>query len=102
MVKEGWNTLGLEYTVWEGDAECSADDAWLVERAKGELQQLGLCKAGEIEAGYVVRQPKSYPLYNERYRANVDVLRAWLAEHASVHPVGRNGMFGTTTRTIRC
>jgi hypothetical protein len=42
----------------------------------------------------VVRQPKAYPIYDERYRANVDVLRAWLGEHASnVHPVGRNGMF---------
>jgi hypothetical protein len=41
-----------------------------------------------------VRQAKAYPIYDDRYRANVDILRAWLAEHASnVHPVGRNGMF---------
>jgi protoporphyrinogen oxidase len=94
MVKEGRNTLGLEYTVWEGDDEWNADDDWLVKRAKSELDQLGLCKAGEIEAGYVVRQAKAYPLYDEHYRANVDVLRTWLAEHvANVYPVGRNGMF---------
>jgi hypothetical protein len=37
--------------------------------------------------------PKAYPVYDETYRANVDVLRAWLTEHApNVHPVGRNGM----------
>ncbi|QXC62097.1 NAD(P)/FAD-dependent oxidoreductase [Aquihabitans sp. G128] len=94
MVKEGRNTLGLEYTVWEGDDEWNADDAWLVERAKRELEQLGLAKVGQVEEGYVVRQPKAYPIYDERYRANVDVLRGWLSEHASnVHPVGRNGMF---------
>ena len=94
MVKEGWNTLGLEYTVWEGDEEWNADDEWLIERAKRELEQLGLARAGEVGAGYVVRQPKAYPIYDDRYRANVDVLRAWLAEHvANVHPVGRNGMF---------
>ena len=41
-----------------------------------------------------MRQAKAYPIYDERYRANVDVLRGWLAEHAAnVHPVGRNGMF---------
>ncbi|HEY4376599.1 MAG TPA: hypothetical protein VGM93_05550, partial [Acidimicrobiales bacterium] len=94
MVKEGWNTLGLEYTVWEGDDEWNADDDWLIDRAKQELEQLGLAKAGEIGAGYVVRQAKAYPIYDDRYRANVDVLRGWLGEHATnVHPVGRNGMF---------
>lgn len=94
MVKEGWNTLGLEYTVWEGDEEWNADDEWLINRAEKELEQLGLCKAGAIEAGYVVRQAKAYPLYDDRYRANVDILRDWLGKNvANVHPVGRNGMF---------
>src|SRR5690606_20703354 len=65
-----------------------------IERAKKELEHLGLAKAGEIEEGYVVRQAKAYPIYDDRYRANVDVLREWLAEHTvNVHPVGRNGMF---------
>jgi hypothetical protein len=46
-----------------------------------------------VEAGYVVRMPKAYPTYDEEYKANVAVLRAWLEEHApNVHPVGRNGM----------
>ncbi|NLD77268.1 MAG: NAD(P)/FAD-dependent oxidoreductase [Acidimicrobiales bacterium] len=94
MVKPGFNTLGLEYTVWEGDDEWSSPDDKLVERAKRELEQLGLAKAGQIQDGFVVRQAKAYPIYDDRYRANVDVLRAWLAENTSnVHPVGRNGMF---------
>ena len=41
MVKEGRNTLGLEYTVWEGDEEWNATDEWLIERAKRELEELG-------------------------------------------------------------
>ncbi|MDZ7676840.1 MAG: NAD(P)/FAD-dependent oxidoreductase [Acidimicrobiales bacterium] len=94
MVKEGRNTLGLEYTVWEGDEEWSADDEWLIERAKKELELLGLAKQGEVESGYVVRQPKAYPIYDDQYAANVEVLRRWLDSHAvNVHPVGRNGMF---------
>ena len=41
-----------------------------------------------------MRQPKAYPIYDDRYRENVDILRGWLDEHAAnVHPVGRNGMF---------
>lgn len=94
MVKPGYNTLGLEYTVWEGDDEWNAADEDLIARAKKELEQLGLAKAGEIEDGYVVRQAKAYPIYDEYYRANVDTLREWLgAETSNVHPVGRNGMF---------
>ncbi len=94
MVKPGFNTLGLEYTVWEGDDEWCAPDDELIERAKGELERLGLARAHQITSGYVVRQAKAYPIYDEFYRANVDILRAWLSEHAAnVHPVGRNGMF---------
>jgi hypothetical protein len=40
-----------------------------------------------------VRMPKAYPVYDDAYKANVDVLRRWLeANVPNVHPVGRNGM----------
>jgi hypothetical protein len=46
-----------------------------------------------VERGYVVRMPKAYPVYDEGYDRQVDVIRTWLAEAApNVHPVGRNGM----------
>ena len=94
LVKDGRNVLGLEYTVFEGDAAWSAPDEELIEQGKRELEKLDLMAYGDIEDGYVVRQAKAYPIYDDRYRANVDVLRAWLAEHtANVYPVGRNGMF---------
>jgi protoporphyrinogen oxidase len=94
MVKDGRNVLGLEYFVFEGDRMWSSSDEDLVELAKRELEKLGLVEARHVEAGYVVRQRKAYPFYDEHYRDNVDVLRGWLAAHApNVHPVGRNGMF---------
>jgi protoporphyrinogen oxidase len=93
MVKDGRNVLGLEYTVQEGDEWWTASDDELVETGKRELEALGLMRAADVEAGYVVRMPKAYPVYDEDYRANVDVLRAWLEEHTpNVHPIGRNGM----------
>jgi UDP-galactopyranose mutase len=68
-------------------------DEDLVELGKREIQTLGLADASKVEAGYVVRMPKAYPVYDENYKANVDVLRNWLADNAAnVHPVGRNGM----------
>ena len=93
LVKEGRNVLGLEYTVLEGDDSWTASDEELVERGKRELEFLGLVDAADVEAGYVVRTPKAYPIYDEGYKDNVDVLRVWLAEHApNVHPIGRYGM----------
>jgi protoporphyrinogen oxidase len=93
MVAEGHNVLGLEYTVTEGDEWWSAPDEELIEIGKRELEELDLVKAADVEAGYVVRMPKAYPVYDQAYQRNVDVLRGWLAENApNVHPVGRNGM----------
>jgi protoporphyrinogen oxidase len=94
LVKEGRNVLGLEYTVIEGDGTWMAPDEQLIDEAKQELSHLGLVRYADVEAGFVVRQPKAYPIYDDRYEANVQVLRTWLAAHApNVHPVGRNGMF---------
>src|SRR5438270_89397 len=93
LVKEGRTCLGLEYFVFEGDDLWASDDADLVELGKRELERIGLVKASDVEAGYVVRMPKAYPVYDETYRANVDTMPAWIDANApNVYPVGRNGM----------
>jgi protoporphyrinogen oxidase len=93
MVKEGRTCLGLEYFVFEGDDLWTSADEDLVELGKRELAKLGLVDPSKVEAGYVVRMPKAYPMYDGTYKANVQVLRDWLAEHTpNVFPVGRNGM----------
>jgi protoporphyrinogen oxidase len=93
LVKDGRNVLGLEYTVDEGDEWWTATDEHLIETGTKELVRLGLIDASDVEAGYVVRMPKAYPVYDEDYQANVAVLRRWLeANVPNVHPIGRNGM----------
>jgi protoporphyrinogen oxidase len=93
LVKDGRTCLGLEYFVFEGDGLWSAPDDDLVELGKKELARLGLVDPSKVEAGYVVRMPKAYPVYDEFYKDNVKVLRDWLGTHTpNVHPVGRNGM----------
>ena len=68
-------------------------DADLVALGAKELAHLGLVKGDVVQTGYVVRMPKAYPVYDEHYKRNVDVLRTWLAAAVpNVHPVGRNGM----------
>jgi protoporphyrinogen oxidase len=93
LIKEGRTCLGMEYFVFEGDELWTSSDEDLVELGKRELQKLGLVDAGKVEAGYVVRMPKAYPVYDENYKESVDTIRAWLEANApNVHPVGRNGM----------
>jgi protoporphyrinogen oxidase len=93
LVKDGRTCLGLEYFVNEGDELWSASDEDLVELAGAELERLELIGPGIVEVGYVVRMPKAYPVYDDRYQKNLEVIRDWLAEYVpNVHPVGRNGM----------
>jgi protoporphyrinogen oxidase len=93
LVKDGRTCLGMEYFVFEGDELWTSSDDDLVALATKELATIGLVEPSDVEAGYVVRMPKAYPVYDEVYLDNVDVIRRWFEEHApNVHPVGRNGM----------
>jgi len=93
LVKDGRTCLGLEYFVNEGDETWTADDDELIALATKEIRELGLVTGDVVESGYVVRQPKAYPVYDEHYKRNVEVIRRWLEDAVpNVHPVGRNGM----------
>src|SRR5205807_9550109 len=94
LVKDGRTCLGLEFFVNEGDHMWTKPDADLIEQGKRELQEIGLlADPARVEAGYVVRMPKAYPMYDASYKENVAKLAAWIDEHTpNVYPVGRNGM----------
>ncbi len=85
--------LGLEYFCFEGDGLWTTSDADLIALAKKELAQIGLTTVSECIDGCVVRQKKAYPVYDDSYKANVETIRAELAEKfPTLHLVGRNGM----------
>src|SRR5947208_2623429 len=88
MVQSGRTCLGLEYFVNEGDEWWDRPDDELIAVGTEELEHLGLATRQAVEAGYVVRMPKAYPVYDATYADNVDVMRRWLeANAANVHPV---------------
>ena len=61
--------------------------------AKAELEQIGLCPANLVLDGCVVRQPKAYPVYDDAYATNVEIVRSELKERfPTLHLTGRNGM----------
>ncbi len=94
MVKEGRTCLGLEFFVDEGDDMWCKADGDLIEQGTRELCKLGLITdASSVEAGFVVRMPKAYPVYDEHYQDNVKTMRKWLEVNTpNVFPCGRNGM----------
>jgi len=94
MIPDGVSTcLGLEYFCFEGDGLWSSDDKDLVELAKQEIDKIGLMKAVDVVDASVVRQPKAYPVYDDSYARNVEVIRLELSgRFAGLHLVGRNGM----------
>jgi protoporphyrinogen oxidase len=85
--------LGLEYFCFEGDGLWTSDDGALVELAGKELAHLGICSPELVFDGVVVRQQKAYPVYDDTYQSNVDIIRNYLqSQLPNLHLVGRNGM----------
>ena len=84
---------GLEYFCFEGDGLWKSSDESLIAMGKRELAQIGLAPEASIVDGYVVRQPKAYPVYDEHYRQHVSKIKKYLQDqHPNLHVVGRNGM----------
>jgi protoporphyrinogen oxidase len=93
MVKPGSTCLGLEYFVFEGDELWGMDDDDLVSFATEEITRIGLIPSEVVEAGFIVRVPQAYPVYDASYTEHVNAIRVWLESEApNVYPVGRNGM----------
>jgi protoporphyrinogen oxidase len=85
--------LGLEYFCFEGDGLWATRDADLVALATREIEQIGIVSAADVLRGAVVRQAKAYPVYDDSYKENVDLVRREIeARFPSLHLVGRNGM----------
>jgi protoporphyrinogen oxidase len=88
-----FNCLGLEYFCFAGDGVWTSTDAALIDLGRRELLQLGLAASHDIVDGYVVRQAKAYPVYDDKYQDHVATVRRGIEEHyPNLHLVGRNGM----------
>ncbi|MDF3821095.1 NAD(P)/FAD-dependent oxidoreductase [Leptospira sp. 96542] len=88
-----YNCYGLEYFCFEGDGLWVSSDENLVELAKQEIVKLGLAELNDIKEGFVVRQKKAYPVYDDAYQSHIDVLKSEIKEkYKNLHLVGRNGM----------
>ncbi len=81
--------LGLEYFCFEGDGLWASSDDALVELARRELAQLGMCKPEEVVWGVVVRQPKAYPVYDDVYKHHLAVIAEYVRDGPAQPATGR-------------
>lgn len=93
MVPPGGMCFGMEYFCFAEGELWNLDDAALVSLATEELLTLGLAQPGDVEGGFVVRQRKAYPVYDDGYAEQVANVRRFVdAQCPGLHLVGRNGM----------
>ncbi|MBW2173255.1 MAG: NAD(P)/FAD-dependent oxidoreductase [Deltaproteobacteria bacterium] len=85
-------SVGMEYFCNEGDEIWTMSDAELTDLASRELSELGLAEIDDVVDGFVVRQPKAYPVYDHEYDEHLKVIRDFLPTIDNLQPIGRNGM----------
>lgn len=86
------SSLGLEYFCTEGDELWTLPDAELIELGKREVAAIGLASSADVQDGCVVRVPKAYPVYDEDYREQLDVVRKFVDSLDNCQTIGRNGL----------
>jgi len=83
---------GLEYFCFEGDGLWTSSNEDLIKLGTKEINQIGLTKPEAVVDGYVVRQPKAYPVYDHEYKDHLEVVREAIKDYKGLYLVGRNGM----------
>ena len=93
MVPDSSKTsLGLEYFLWDKDDEWSWPDQQLIDLGIQECSRLGLIDPSEVVDGTVVRMEKAYPVYDQEYQRNVQLLQEYLSTIENLQTIGRNGL----------
>lgn len=83
--------LGLEYFCSVDDEFWKLNDGEIIQRAKKELQTIGLVSEKNITDSVVIRMEKAYPAYFGTYD-KIDEVRNFLDSYKNLFLIGRNGM----------
>ena len=83
--------LCLEYWCNENDARWRASDSEMINQARADLQCINLIRSELFCDGYVLRVPRTYPVYTKDYRSKIYIIANWLKTIAGVTTIGRGG-----------
>ncbi len=91
--------VAVEYFCTESDACWAKQDEDLIAQACREVTGLGLVDPASVSGGFVVRQEKAFPVYDDGYHANLVSIRQELStQYPNLHLVGRNGAHHLVTQ----
>ena len=89
---QSMTSLGMEYFCNENDQTWKMRDNELVDLATREMEEMGFASASKVLDSYVVRQSHAYPVYDSRYKQNLQVIRNYLDNFNNLQTIGRSGM----------
>lgn len=85
-------SLGLEYFCFESDDIWEKDDKDLIELGIKEAVKINFASRNQILDGFVVRSPKTYPIYDRGYQERVEIIKNYLSTIENLQTMGRNGL----------
>jgi protoporphyrinogen oxidase len=85
--------LCCEYWCNFEDSLWKESEEHLLALAERELRQICLLRNEPIQGGFVVRLPRTYPIYAGSYREDLAILQSYLSSIENVQLVGRYGSF---------
>ncbi len=71
--------------------QCPEDELRII--AEAELRKIGLLKQEKIVDGFVVRLPRTYPIYAGNYKEALGEIKAYLQSFENLQLIGRYGAF---------
>jgi protoporphyrinogen oxidase len=92
MVRPGTTCLGVEYFCFAGDAIWELPSEEAIALAAHELARIGLIDSSRVIDGLKIQVPKAYPVYDQSFHGDLEVLRAYLAGFENLQTCGRNGL----------
>ncbi|NIP25490.1 MAG: FAD-dependent oxidoreductase [Phycisphaerae bacterium] len=87
------SSLGLEYFCAENDELWNSSNEELIELAKKEIDKLKLARPESVFDAFVIRTPKTYPVYSMDYSLHLNTIKKYLVKYKNLQCIGRNGMF---------
>jgi protoporphyrinogen oxidase len=87
-------TIGVEYFCTENDEFWKYSDTDLIKFAEQEIRKINLIDPNcHVLEGNVARISKAYPIYDDKYKENILIIRNWLENNLpNVVLAGRNGL----------
>lgn len=71
--------------------QCPEDELRI--KAEQELRQVGLLKQEKVVEGFVIRLPRTYPVYAGNYKEALEEIKAYLQSFQNLQVIGRYGSF---------